>query len=64
MEHCKTKGMKLSLLDSGRVCSCSDAMTTTALRPNSECNYPCAGEEGSEGKCGGDYRWSIHTVTF
>ena len=64
LDHCKTNGMKLSLIDSGKMCSCSNEMPTTALVSNSQCNYPCTGENGTEGKCGGDYRWNIHAIRF
>ena len=64
LDHCKTNGMKLSLLDSGKWCSCSNEMPTAAIVSNSQCSYPCSGENGTEGKCGGDYRWNIHAIKF
>lgn len=69
LNYCKKNGRKLSFLDSGRVCSCSNVMPTmgplnSAIVSNSQCNYPCSGENGTEGKCGGDYRWNIHAIQF
>ena len=56
--------MKLFSLDAGRICECSNTMPTSAIVSKYQCNYPCAGEEASEGKCGGNYKMSVHAVTF
>ena len=65
LNHCKTNGMKFSFIDAGRICFCSNTMPpSSSLVPNSQCDYPCLGKNGTEGKCGGNYRMNVHAVTF
>ena len=65
LNHCKSKGMKFYIIDAGRICFCSNTMPPFSnIVPNSQCDYPCNGENGTEGKCGGNYRMNVHAVTF
>ena len=71
LNHCKSKGMKLYIIDAGRICFCSNTMPPSShLVPNSECSYPCNGNNGTSseqltvGKCGGPWRMNVHAVTF
>ena len=65
LNHCKTNEMKLYIIDAGRICFCSNTMPPFSnIVPNSQCDYPCNGENGTEGKCGGNYRMNVHAVTF
>ena len=62
LDHCKTKGNRLAILDGGYKCLCSDSLPESALKPSSQCDIACFGEEGTEGKCGGDWRFNVHAV--
>ena len=62
MDHCKQYGMKIFILEVGIKCKCSNTMPTSDIHPDSECNQPCSGEPGTEGKCGGSRRYNVYFV--
>ena len=63
LNHCLGIGMKFSILDNGEYCSCSNTLPSSKnIVSNSQCSSPCSGEPGTEGKCGGFYRWNIYAV--
>ena len=63
LESCNTEEKKFSIIDAGRICMCANTLPTSDVVSNSECDYFCSGEPGTEGKCGGNYRWNLHAVT-
>ena len=63
LQSCMTEGKKFSIIDAGRICNCANTLPTSDVVSNSECSYVCSGEAGTEGKCGGNYRWNVHAVT-
>ena len=65
LDYCMEFAMKFSILDNGRYCSCSNTLPPSKnVVSNSQCSVPCSGEPGTEGKCGGTYRWNFYAVTF
>ena len=65
LDHCMAVGKKFSILDNGSYCSCSNTLPPLKdIVSNSQCSAACSGEPGTEGKCGGYFRWSFHAVKF
>ena len=64
LNRCKTQNKKFALIDYGTCCYCTDTLPSSDFVPTSECQHACSGEPGSEGKCGGPYRWSVHVITI
>ena len=63
MNHCKTYQNKLYILGGlGNYCYCANSLPESALLPGSKCTSACSGEPGTEGKCGGNYKWNVHAV--
>ena len=63
LNRCKSQNKKFALIDAGVSCFCTDTLPPTDFVPKSQCSYACSGEPGSEGKCGGSWRWSVHAIT-
>ena len=64
LNRCKAQNKKIALLDSGVTCYCTNRLPPSDFVPQSECSYQCRGEPGSQGKCGGSWRWSVHAITI
>ena len=63
MNHCKTYQNKVYILGGlGNYCYCANSLPESVLLPGSQCNTACSGEPGTEGKCGGSFKWNIHAV--
>ena len=64
MDHCKTYKNKVYILggNQGHNCYCANSLPESVLLPGSQCNTACSGEPGTEGKCGGNFKWNVHAV--